>query len=609
MSSGVSVSHIRSLYTHVNFHESPPSSPISQASDTTAFSLRSDVTDTTVVHPDFASAWEKANFYKGVSEDPPHLFQRSDIRTRPFTLPPAEDQHTAIPEKTARGVCHPVLTADLWKKTVGPAIADLLEGKKDFDITVTMILPVQFSTPDANGKHVLHDHIVISISVSPGSTTEESCRDANAPILAILGRHQVNNAAVHWIEGAPERFVVGPPMMEVVDDTDPTSYIRRAVTAVLGVPLAPKVKQIDDGQGSLGVFFHEGKDKKGEKSDRVLGFTNKHVASVNTAIDYVLGGAGARKEYMRNCGLRRYEKFLEETRAAIAKKLGEVKLIADQFEKGVITAPRARGIKENELKVLKEDIDMLDNFLLLAKSTRAEIDNRAIGWLDWAPKIQNDVDDRRYTWDGAVFELDKNRWDHFKGNYVYLGASSIFIYHPLFFPDDFSPHIHFSGGKFEPGDITRFFYPNDANPTTFNYPADHLFRIQGCVDAESMKKPHLLDELGNRCYIVAKDGQTTDLTFGRYSELEAYVVSDLTGSSWEVAVFNYAKENFSAKGDSGSCIFNAEGKKLAFLHSGMPRGMSSWVTLGTPAHFVEDQIRTRYPHANFDRITFSNAEA
>ncbi|KAL0947788.1 hypothetical protein HGRIS_013862 [Hohenbuehelia grisea] len=141
----VSVSHIQSLHTHVNFHASPPASPTSPASDTTAFSLLSDVTDTTVVDRDFASAWEKANFYKGVSEDPPHLFQRSDIRTRPFTLPPAEDQHTAIPEKTARGVCHAVLTADLWRETVGPAIVDLLEGKKDFDITVTMMLPVQFS--------------------------------------------------------------------------------------------------------------------------------------------------------------------------------------------------------------------------------------------------------------------------------------------------------------------------------------------------------------------------------------------------------------------------------------------------------------------------------
>ncbi|KAF8331935.1 uncharacterized protein EI90DRAFT_2919026 [Cantharellus anzutake] len=448
------------------------------------------------------------------------------------------------------------------------------------------MVPVQFSLPDAKGNPVLEKHIVIWISVFPGTTSEESCRDANSPILAILEKHQVKDAAVHWIEGTPQRFVADPAMMEVVDETDPTAYIRRAVTAILGVPLAPQTMQAKDGQGSLGIFFHEGKDKQGNKSDRVLAFTNKHVASENTKTDYELGRSGARKQYIRNCGLRRYEKLLEETRAAIAKKVGEGKLVAEQLEQNVFTTARARRFKEDELKNLEEEIGMLDDFLGLAKSSRGEIHNRAIGWLDYAPRIQNDVDNRRYTWDGAMFLLDKVRWEQqFKGNHVYLG------------------------GKFASGDITKFFYPNDANPPSFKYPPNHLFRLQGFVEAEDMKKPYFFDELGNRCFIVAKEGQTTDLTFGRFSEFEAYVVSDLAGSSWEVAVFNHAKENFSFKGDSGSCIFNAEGKMVAFLHSGMPRGMSSHVTFGTPAHFVRDQIKKRYPHADFDRVTFSDVAA
>ncbi|KAG8987177.1 hypothetical protein FRB90_003553 [Tulasnella sp. 427] len=578
----LTVSHIESFKTHVTYHSSPPSSPISPARDTTAFSVFS---NTTVVDPDFASPFEKVFFYKGVSEEHPHLLQRSDIRTHPFVLPAAEDQHTAIPDRTAHGVSHPILTADLWRQNVGPAIVSLLEDK-ELGIHLSSMVPVQFSLPDAEGKPVLEKHIVIWISVFPGTTTEESCRDANSPILAILEKHEIKDAAVHWIEGAPERFVAGPAMMEVVDETDPTAYIRRAVTAVLGVPLAPQVQQAKDGQGSLGIFFHEGKDKQGNDSDRVLAFTNKHVASENTATDYELGRTGARKQYIRNCGLRRYEKFLEETRASIAKKVGEGKLVAEQLEKNVFNTARAKRIKEDELKNLEEEIVMLDDFLRLAKSSRGEIDNRTMGWLDWAPRIQNDVDNRRYTWDGAVFQLDKVRWqDQFRGNHVNLG------------------------GKFSPGDITKFFYPNDANPHSFEYPPDHLFRLQGFVDAGGMQKPYFFDELGNPCFIVAKEGQTTDLTFGRYSELEAYVVSDLTGSSWEVAVFNYAKENFSYKGDSGSCIFNAEGKMVAFLHSGMPRGMSSHVTFGTPAHFVHDQIKKRYPYADFNRITFSDVAA
>ena len=186
-------------------HQSPPSSPILPASDTTAFSLSS---ETTVVDPDLASAFEKAYFYKGISEKHPHLLQRSDIRTRPFILPPLEDQHTAIPDKTAHGVFDSILTPDLWRKQVGPAIVNLLAETKH-NIHVSTMAPVRFSVSDTTDKPIFDKHIVIWISVFPGTTAEESCRDANSPILTILEEHQVKDAAVHWIEGTaeqPERF-------------------------------------------------------------------------------------------------------------------------------------------------------------------------------------------------------------------------------------------------------------------------------------------------------------------------------------------------------------------------------------------------------------------
>ena len=239
----------------MTYYSSLPSSPISLASDVTAFSMLS---DTTVVDPAFASPFEKAFFYKGVSGDHPPLLQRSDIQTHPFVLPPAEDHHTAIPDRTAHGATHPILTPDLWRQDVGPAIASLLEKEK-YDVHVSTMVPVQFSLTEAGGNPVMEKHIVIWISVFPGTTSEESCRDANAPILAILEKRQVQDAAVHWIEGAPERLATEPAMMEIVDNTDPTANIRRAFTASLGVPLAPlDTMYVQDGQGSLGIFFHEG---------------------------------------------------------------------------------------------------------------------------------------------------------------------------------------------------------------------------------------------------------------------------------------------------------------------------------------------------------------
>ncbi|TFK50104.1 hypothetical protein OE88DRAFT_1809129 [Heliocybe sulcata] len=132
------------LDTQTTFHPSPPSSPISPARDVTAFSLSS---DTTVVGPDPASAFEQAFFYKGVSEEHPCLLQRSDVRSRPFLQRPLEDQHTAIPGRTAHGVFDPILVPGLWRQQFGPAIVNLLAETKR-NIHVSMIVPVRFSIPD-----------------------------------------------------------------------------------------------------------------------------------------------------------------------------------------------------------------------------------------------------------------------------------------------------------------------------------------------------------------------------------------------------------------------------------------------------------------------------
>jgi hypothetical protein len=48
-----------------------------------------------------------------------------------------------------------------------------------------------------------------------------------------------------------------------------------------------------------------------------------------------------------------------------------------------------------------------------------------------------------------------------------------------------------------------------------------------------------------------KDGNTTDLTVGRYAGLEAYLSDDLGVESIELAIYNYDKQSgpFSDKGD------------------------------------------------------------
>ncbi|KAI1784354.1 hypothetical protein LXA43DRAFT_976738 [Ganoderma leucocontextum] len=384
-------------------------------------------------------------------------------------------------------------------------------------------------------------------------------------------------------------------MMRVVRDTDPTHYIRRALTAVLGVPLAAETMANSDAQGSLGLYFHEGKDQRGDKSKRLMCFTNKHVTSSDTTQDYEYSGR-SRQQFMRNCGSRRFQQIVNETRALIAAKLGDAKLFAEQLTE-MLAKPKSededeaeageedKGRKQQDLQRAVKDVVKLGDFLQLLTSTRSDAYQRIIGYLDWAPKIASDLDNRRYTRDLGVIALDENKFkESFQGNSVYLA------------------------GKYTRDEIINsFFHPNAANPPSFKYPTDHLLRLSGCVDAAGLANPYLSDENGNAGFIVAKDGQSTDLTFGRFSELEAYTCDAFQHESWEVAVLNFSKKhgNFSGKGDSGAAVFNAEGKLVAVLHSGMPRGiMSNHVTFGTPGHYVVELVKERYLHADFERLKF-----
>ncbi len=228
-------------------------------------------------------------------------------------------------------------------------------------------------------------------------------------------------------------------MMPVVRDTNPTHWIRRALTAPLGVPLAADELADQDAQGTLGLYFHEGKGRHGNKSKRVMAVTNKHVVSNDTTTDYQYSGQpGAPKQLIRNCGGRRFQKIVDETRAMLATKLDDAKIFAEQIAELVakLGAPdydeedaaddnKDKQRKEADLERAKDDVKTLDDFLKLLNSTWSDNLQRIAGYLDWAPKIANDVDHRRYTRDIGVMALEEDKFTPaFKGNHVYLGAYS-----------------------------------------------------------------------------------------------------------------------------------------------------------------------------------------
>lgn len=145
-----------------------------------------------------------------------------------------------------------------------------------------------------------------------------------------------------------------------------------------------------------------------------------------------------------------------------------------------------------------------------------------------------------------------------------------------------------------------------SNRTGLKFPSNLRLKIREALTPELLATPDCLGDNGDPLYIVGKNGSTTGLTAGRYSMLEAYLCDEFGVESTEVAVYNFNKMsgNFSEHGDSGSLIWTGDGRMVAILHSGMPKGMSSHVTYGTPAWWVIQQLLLKYPYAVFDRVAF-----
>ncbi|KAF8259413.1 hypothetical protein EI94DRAFT_1751656 [Lactarius quietus] len=467
-----------------------------------------------------------------------------------FPIPDGEHPH--LPTKTAHGVFNTPLNA-VWG-TVGPQIRELLKAQK---IRYSAISTARFVTHGEDGKNT-RGPIVIWITTHPGSATAENAHDASQDILALLKANGVEGAVVEWIEGVVERL-----FLRIADDTNPTHYVPRFPTASPGMPIANAEREA---QGTVTLFFHENKDKRGAPSAKVFGVSNCHVLREDTTVGY----AGAPPQHVRLAGFRSGYGTDPDLLAREIVEL-EAKPKSEDLEEAA---------KREKLAKVKKDIGALEAFYEDTNSQQGDIARQNIGRVDWAPEISVDVQGRKYTKDIGTFEVDAARIKtHFKGNVVDLGS------------------------KFTPQQLTDMFYPQSGGRTAFKFSANRQLRINGCVTRELLAVPDCFDSSGEPCLIVMKDGSTTDLTVGRYAGLEAYLCDDLGVESTELAIYNFDKQSgpFSAKGDSGSLIFDGEGRMVGILHSRMPKGGENHVTYATPAWWAiatQTQVSARrlQPH-------------
>ena len=122
------------------------------------------------------------------------------------------------------------------------------------------------------------------VGVIPGFTSSDTAHEVSQEILTLLLKNGVEDGVVEWHEAVPQRLA-GPPLMRHVGSHNATHYVRRFLTALLGIPLATKGME-EDAQSALTLWFHENKDKDGNPSDKVYGVSNCHVLRKDTTVGY-----------------------------------------------------------------------------------------------------------------------------------------------------------------------------------------------------------------------------------------------------------------------------------------------------------------------------------
>jgi len=255
------------------------------------------------------------------------------------------------------------------------------------------------------------------------------------------------------------------------------------------------------------------------------------------------------------------------------------------FEAKLKRKDKGEAAKETEamdaraqLAKSENDIAALEAFKEDINAQWGNIARRNIGHVDWVPEISVEVGGSGYTKDIGTFEVDAERFrPQFRGNVVDLGA------------------------KYTEQQLTDKFNTQINGSTAFEFPIHCQLRIGGWLPHKLLADHDTFDSNGEACIVVMKDGNTTDLTVGRFAGLEAYTCNALGVESMELAIYNFDKQSgdFSEKGDSGSLIFDGKGKMVSILHSGLAKGGSNYVTYATPAWWAIEQLKAQYPHADF----------
>jgi len=425
--------------------------------------------------------------------------------------------------------------------------------------------------------------IILWIGVVPKSLSGEDGRTVAFDARKILYKNGIQDIEVEIRESCVSKSV-GPKLLTPVLSSNPLAAVADPLTVALGLPICAHERGYAEGTGGFYVA-------RSGVADKVFLVTARHVISPpsltnNATIEYKSPTQPQHKVTLLSDAA--YRNLV----ASILGEIGHKVMIAEHQEarrqamegREGDDAQDERADAEHLRDAANKAIDRLGAFHQEVISKWENPAGRILGHVALAPPLEFSVGSLEFTQDIAVIEVDSSKIDasNFRGNVIDLGTD------------------------INSADFAVRMYPDVLNRAHFKYPSDRLLKLHDTLSVDEMRHPQTVDQDGEKCIMVLKNGSKTNLTFGRANNIFSYTRYHFENSpgiiskEWAILPADSKSGPFSAPGDSGSVIVDGSGRIGGLLTSGGGATETSDITYATPISFILERLGAFGFKANFN---------
>ncbi|KAI1788921.1 hypothetical protein LXA43DRAFT_974534 [Ganoderma leucocontextum] len=491
------------------------------------------------------------NDFFGLPSNPLSIYH-----TGPAWPLPSGPQAQRVP-KEARPVCTHAISS-VWHE-LGEKIYKFVDS---IDLKWTSIDPGRFAEGEMEPGPLF-----LWVGVLPGTLSPDHAKGPAMRCKELLSEYAITGVEIAFRESIYTRYA-GPQLLHHASSVDPTVDVRVPFTPALGLQIAPKAFLHFEGTGCLYL-------REGGESDRVFLLTARHVALPPSKYPNELyhrkNNSIPRREVI-HIGSRAFQNALE----AIMDKIGHWDFMVDGYEEELTGLrervegedPKITSKRQEITRKLEEaqasKASVFEFFRNITSFWSAE-SQRILGHVVYAPPMSVGTGDSN---DWALIELNRAKfdWDAFRGNVVHLGF------------------------KLTPYQFMKKMYPHAETRAKFKYPRGGLMQLRDIVTYDKLGQSTMLDTNGEEL------GRAT----GIKSFVREYKDYAIHSTSREFAVYPYTNMDgaFSAPGDSGSVVGDANYGIVGMLIGGASLTDSTDVTYVTAYAFLNERIKQAFPHSH-----------